>query len=160
MYGNVRLYVGFLFGDYHESGFGIDGHYKSEGYSKLFLCDLYLYPLLTSKFIYDNGGCQKGKGTDFALNRFSGFLRDFFKQNKNDGYILKADICHFFPTIDHKVLKNRLSRIIIDKDIYNLVCGIIDSYNADTGKGIPMGNQTSQLFALYYLDQMDRLIQE
>lgn len=124
------------------------------------LCDLYLYPLLTSKFIYDNGGCQKGKGTDFALNRFSGFLRDYFKQNKNEGYILKADIHHFFPTIDHKVLKNKLRKIIIDKDIYNLICGIIDSYNADTGKGIPMGNQTSQLFALYYLDQMDRLVKE
>lgn len=27
-------------------------------------------------------------------------------------------------------------------------------------KGLPMGNQTSQWFALYYLDPMDRLIKE
>ena len=124
------------------------------------LCDLYLYPLLTSKFIYDNGGCQKGKGTDFALDRFSGFLREFYKKHGTDGYILKADIRHFFPSIDHKTLKYKLSRIIDDRDILNLTEKIIDSYNADTGKGVPMGNQTSQMFALYYLDGLDRLIKE
>ncbi len=124
------------------------------------LCDLYLYPLLTSKFIYDNGGCQKGKGTDFALDRFSGFLREFYKKHGTDGYILKADIRHFFPSIDHKTLKYKLQRIIDDGDIYGLVERIIDSYNADAGKGVPMGNQTSQMFALYYLDGLDRLIKE
>lgn len=28
------------------------------------------------------------------------------------------------------------------------------------GKGLPLGNQTSQWFAIYYLDEMDRLIKE
>ncbi|MCL2010972.1 MAG: RNA-directed DNA polymerase [Synergistaceae bacterium] len=37
---------------------------------------------------------------------------------------------------------------------------IIDSFNSGAGKGIPMGNQTSQLFALYYLDPLDRLVKE
>lgn len=37
---------------------------------------------------------------------------------------------------------------------------IIDSHNPDTGKGLPLGNQTSQWFALYYLDPLDRLIKE
>lgn len=37
---------------------------------------------------------------------------------------------------------------------------IIDSFNADTGKGLPMGNQSSQWFALYYLDKIDRIIKE
>lgn len=124
------------------------------------LCDLYLYPLLTSKFIFDNGGCQKGKGTDFALNRLSDFLRKFYRSHGNDGYILKADIHHFFPSIDHKTLKYKLRRIIDDNDVYDLTERIIDSYNSDTDKGVPMGNQTSQLFALYYLDQLDRLIKE
>ena len=43
------------------------------------LCDNYLYPELTKRFIYDNGACQKGKGTDFALDRLSGFFRDYYK---------------------------------------------------------------------------------
>ena len=57
-------------------------------------------------------------------------------------------------------MKYKLRKIIDDNDIYDLAERIIDSYNADTGKGVPMGNQTSQLFALYYLDRLDRLIKE
>lgn len=124
------------------------------------LCDLYLYPLLTSKFIYDNGACQKGKGTDFAMKRLNLFFRRFYKENGTSGYILKADIHHFFPSIDHATLQWRLSRVIKDNDVMLLLKMIINSYNKDTGKGIPMGNQTSQLFALYYLDPLDRLIKE
>lgn len=37
---------------------------------------------------------------------------------------------------------------------------IIDSYNKDTGKGLPMGNQSSQWFALYYLDKLDQIVKE
>lgn len=124
------------------------------------LCDLYLYPLLTSKFIYDNGACQKGKGTDFAIDRLSGFFRKFYKESGTCGYILKADVHHFFPSIDHEVLKRRIAKVVKEKDILSMLNMIIDSYNKETGKGIPMGNQTSQLFALYYLDPLDRLIKE
>ena len=124
------------------------------------LCDLYLYPLLTRRFIYDNGACQKGKGTDFALDRLTQFLSDFYKHHGINGYILKADIHHFFPSIDHEVLKCRIRKAVQEPEILALLMHIIDSYNGDTGKGIPMGNQTSQLFALYYLDQMDRLVKE
>ena len=37
---------------------------------------------------------------------------------------------------------------------------IIDSYSKTDNKGLPMGNQTSQWFALYYLDSFDRLAKE
>lgn len=40
------------------------------------------------------------------------------------------------------------------------MCNIIDSYNSDTEKGLPMGNQSSQCFALLYLDRIDRFIKE
>ena len=39
----------------------------------------------------------------------------------------------------------------------------IESYSADpikTGRGIPIGNQTSQVFGMYYLDKVDRLVKE
>lgn len=124
------------------------------------LCDLYLYPLLTARFIYDNGACQRGKGTDFALERLSLFLRRFYKSNKTNGYILKADVRSFFPSINHEVLRERIFRVVEDDDLKALIGMIIDSYNKDRGRGIPMGNQTSQLFALYYLDPLDRLIKE
>lgn len=37
---------------------------------------------------------------------------------------------------------------------------IIDSYSKTEGKGLPLGSQASQWFALYYLDSLDRLIKE
>jgi hypothetical protein len=37
---------------------------------------------------------------------------------------------------------------------------IVDSYEYSDGKGLPLGNQTSQWFALYYLDSIDRIIKE
>lgn len=124
------------------------------------LCDLYLYPLLTKRFIYDNCACQKGKGTDFARDRLAVHLRSFYKEHKTNGYILKADIHHFFPSINHNVLKRMLESIVEDIDILGFLYMLIDSYNSEKGCGIPMGNQTSQLFALYYLNPLDRLVKE
>ena len=40
------------------------------------------------------------------------------------------------------------------------MCDIIGSYEKSPGKGLPLGNQCSQWFALYYLDSLDRLIKE
>ncbi len=159
-----------------------DGSYEISGYNKFYvyepktreiqalsyydrivqhaLCDNYLYPLLSARFIYDNSACQKGKGTDFSRKRLTKFMTGFYKKHGTQGYILKADIRQFFPNIDHALLKCKLGRVIHDDRILDLVKLIIDSFNADTGKGLPMGNQTSQLFALYYLDPLDRLIKE
>jgi hypothetical protein len=57
-------------------------------------------------------------------------------------------------------LKQKLARIIWDKDVLKLLFLIIDSYESEAEKGLPLGNQTSQWFALYYLDAFDRLIKE
>ena len=48
------------------------------------------------------------------------------------------------------------------EDVRRLLYIIIDSYSTDGDgqRGLPIGNQTSQWFALYYLDPMDRLIKE
>lgn len=124
------------------------------------LCDLYLYPLLTSRFVYDNGACQKGKGTDFAINRLTAFLSDYYKKHGSTGYFLKLDVRHFFPSIDHGVLKMLLAKVVAEPDILNLLYMIINSFETEQGKGLPMGNQTSQLFALYYLNEIDRIIKE
>ena len=47
-----------------------------------------------------------------------------------------------------------------DEEVKKLLYLIIDNYAADTEKGLPMGNQSSQWFALYYLDRLDRLVKE
>jgi hypothetical protein len=66
----------------------------------------------------------------------------------------------YFDSIDHAVLKEKLARVFPAPDLFDLLCRIIDSYGLLPGKGLPLGNQTSQWFALYYLDGLDRLIKE
>lgn len=124
------------------------------------LCDNLLMPIFERHLIYDNSACRKEKGTHFAMGRLSGFFRDYYRQFGVQGYILKCDIRAYFDSVDHKVLKTMLMRVVHDKDVYDLLVHIIDSYEKTPGKGLPMGNQTSQWFALYYLDGLDRLIKE
>ena len=48
----------------------------------------------------------------------------------------------------------------LDEDTKWLIRLIVDSYEYSPGRGIPMGNQTSQWIALNYLDKLDRLVKE
>ena len=129
------------------------------------LCDNILKPYFEKRLIYDNAACREGKGTHFAMDRLAGFLREHYKRHGTEGYILKYDIRHYFDSIDHEVLKKRLWNIP-DRNVLGLLFHIINSYAKEkdsvTGRetGLPMGNQTSQWFALYYLDPLDRLIKE
>lgn len=124
------------------------------------LCDEVLEPLFEKRLIYDNAACRKGKGTLFAVNRLSLFLRKFYRIHGNNGYFLKCDVRKFFDSIGHDQLKAILRRIIQDRSIYALCEMIIDSYETSLGKGLPLGNQSSQWFALLYLDGLDRLCKE
>lgn len=130
------------------------------------LCDNVLTPFFENRLIYDNCACRIGKGTHFGMKRLEGFMREHYNRHglsqsgRPDGWILKADVSKFFQSIDHGVLLERLRRAIPDPDVMRLLETIINSFNDETGKGLPMGNQTSQLFALFYLDPVDRLIKE
>lgn len=124
------------------------------------VCDEILMPLLERRLIYDNAACRRGKGTHFAIYRLTHFLQEYYKKYGYTGYFLKCDIRHYFDNIDHDVLKNRMTKVIKDRDVLNLLFMIIDSYETKPQKGLPLGNQTSQWFALYYLDGLDRLVKE
>ncbi len=97
------------------------------------LCDEALTSLLGRRLIYDNAACRLGKGTHFAIKRLSKFMKRFYKNNGQEGFFLKCDVRKFFNCID------------------------VDSFEVTPDKGIPMGNQTNQWFAIYYLDGLDRL---
>lgn len=126
------------------------------------LCDFYLVPLLERHLIYDNAATRIDKGTDFARNRVKNFMNLFYLRNcSNDGYVLKYDIHHYFPSISHGVLKGKIAKIVRDKDILSYLFFLIDSYHEEEkDRGLPIGNQTSQCFGLLYLNDVDRIIKE
>ncbi len=123
------------------------------------ICDNVLEPTLTKTFILDNYASQVGKGTDFGLNRLVCFMRYYYRQNKTaEGWVLKCDIRKYFYNIDHAKLKVMLRKHITCEDTLWLLDMIIDSTEGNIG--IPIGNQSSQLFALFYLNGLDHFIKE
>jgi RNA-directed DNA polymerase len=124
------------------------------------LCDNALAPVLEPRLIYDNAACRRGKGTRFALERLKGFLREHWRHHGCDGWVLKCDIARYFASVRHDVLLGKLGRLPFDAATMCLVRQVVESYATAPGRGLPLGNQTSQWFALYYLDVVDRLIKE
>lgn len=69
-------------------------------------CDNILYPVLSRPFILDNYGSQVGKGTHFGLDRLRDFMREYYRKHGSaDGWVLKADVRHYFASIRHDILK-------------------------------------------------------
>jgi RNA-directed DNA polymerase len=122
------------------------------------LCDNVLEPVITRSLIYDNYASQKNKGTHFGLDRLREFMRSFYRKNGVGGWVLKCDIAKYFYNIQHDILKQQIRRLLTDANTLWLVDMIIDSTEGNVG--LPIGNQTSQLFALLYLNDMDHYIKE
>jgi len=110
-------------------------------------------PILERPMIHHSYACRKGKGTHAAVLYA-------FDQCKTKTDFLKLDIRKYFDSIDHEILKTQLRRLIKDKRVIFLLDGIIDSYKTTTGRGVPIGNLTSQFFANMYLASMDHYILE
>lgn len=112
-------------------------------------------PIFEKRFIHDSYSCREGKGTHAGVIRLMSFLRKASCNDTKKVYVLKCDIRKYFASIDHEVLLNLISRCIQDEAILELIRTVILSHGSETGKGIPLGNITSQLFANIYLHELD-----
>jgi RNA-directed DNA polymerase len=120
------------------------------------LCDNILKPYFEPRLIKENSACRENKGTLYALKLCKSNIVKYLKHNE-DGYCLKMDVKKYFPSIDRTILKD-LIKDFPDFEIKELLFYIID--NSPEENGLPVGNQTSQWFALYYLNKIDRIIKE
>jgi len=68
------------------------------------------------------------------------------------------DIRKFFDSIDHEVLLGLLRKRIADPQILGLLENILRSFEHGPGKGMSLGNLTSQLFANVYMDPLDKFV--
>jgi len=108
-----------------------------------------LEPIFDKGFIFDTYACRVGKGTQAALARFEQFSRV-------SRYVLSMDISKYFASIDHAILFSLLKCKIRDTRMLELCRRIIASTEDSPGRGIPIGNLTSQLFANMYLNEFDQ----
>ncbi len=124
------------------------------------ITDHAVLPVLSRHYIYDNAACQIDKGVHFGRGRLKHHFYKFYKASGNKGYVLKCDIAQFFPSINQVLLKEKLAREPFDSTTLALLYNMIDSFDNLGGRGLPLGNYSSQHFALYYLSFLDRFIKE
>jgi len=118
-----------------------------------------LYPHFDRKFIYDSYSCRYLKGTHRALNRFNQFVGKVSKSNSRTCWVLKCDVKKFFASIDHEILLQIVKRHISDMDTLWLVRRIVQSFQSTSlGKGLPLGNLTSQLLVNVYMNEFDQFV--
>jgi retron-type reverse transcriptase len=112
-------------------------------------------PLFDTSFIYDSYASRKGKGAHEAGKRFRAFGWKLSQNNTKTVWVLQCDIKKFFDSVDHEVLLSFINKKIKDTDTLQLVRKILESFETKDGKGIPLGNLTSQLFANIYMNHFD-----
>ena len=119
---------------------------------------------------------EKILGIDYAIKIFKKDIESFKKYK--EFYFLKLDISKFFYSIDHNILLNLIKEDLTSEE-YNLVKVILDSTNKkyinviisnferklninlpkyEYDKGLPIGNQSSQFLAIFYLAKLQHFM--
>lgn len=117
-----------------------------------------LYPAFDRTFISDSFSCRVGKGTHTALDRFREFAGQVSRNHRRTAWVLKCDVRKFFASIDHEVLLGIVHERIADRRTVALIETIVRSFHVQPGKGLPLGNLTSQLLANVYMDRLDQYV--
>jgi len=118
------------------------------------LCDV-LEPAFERRTIFDTYACRPKKGTHAAIARVQHFARRY-------RYFLKCDVRRFFASVDQDILRKLLGRLFKDRPLLELLGRIIvhGPPGMPPGKGLPIGNLTSQHFANLYLGELDHHLKE
>ena len=132
------------------------------------------------RFIRDNYACIPDRGTHDGLRRVSGFARSITQNWMTPAYFLRADVANFFNSIDKKILIDLAERYVPEdwlrvlirqvvlhdprtnysmrspRHLFNCVPKHKSLLHAPDGKGLPIGNLTSQFFANLYMNELDQ----
>lgn len=139
-----------------------------------FMTRYVLEPKLTKYLDNRNIATRVGLGCDYGIKLVKKYLNKMKKYN--NFYILKLDIKKYFYNINHDKLKEMIKNDLNNTE-FKIISNIIDSTNEDyinkiinklgkgrdlplyqKGRGLPIGNLTSQFLSIYYLYQLDHFI--
>ena len=128
-----------------------------------------LFDVLEKSLIDSNVAVRVNKGTSYGIKLVKKYINEL-----NNYYCLKIDIKKYFYSINHNILKDLLNKKIKDKLFLDIVYKIIDSSDEDyileyakkhnislkKGYSLPIGNLTSQILGIFYLNDLDHYIKE
>jgi hypothetical protein len=138
-------------------------------------------PAFYRAFSVDSCACIPGRGTLYAVDRLTRHLRSATQDWSEPRYTLQMDVANFFVSIDKQVLDRLLARRIQDAYTLHLTRLLLHhdpttdvqvrssarlmqaipphkSLFSSGGRGLPIGNLTSQFFANVYLDPLDQFV--
>lgn len=110
-------------------------------------------PFMDRQLIDDTYACRVGKGREVCLERA-------MKLSSRFSEVVHLDISRYFDSISHEILLRRLGRLFKDSRLLMLFRQIVDTYQVEAGRGVPIGTLCSQHFANLYLADLDRHIKE
>lgn len=111
------------------------------------------HPVFEQFQIHHSYATRLGKGTFRAVEQARRFQKQY-------SHYCKFDIRKYFDSIDHHTLLLMLQRRFKDPVLLRIFKTIIASYHVAPGRGIPIGNLTSQYFANHYLALLDHYVLE
>lgn len=106
-------------------------------------------PIFEKTMLPQTFACRRGMGTHAGVKFIQASLR-----RTQARYYLKTDYSKFFQSIDRAVLYEMIERKVSCKATLKFIRAMVP----DSGRGIPIGSLTSQLFANVYGNTVDRLI--
>jgi len=130
------------------------------------------YDVLDKRMIYNSFATRKWKW----LHQWLHYIVSKIKSQKNNQnlWYLKIDISKYFYSINHDVLKQKISKYIKNSDVLYAIQLVINSYQTSSlfdslfakqsdyrktkSKWVPIWALYSQLFANFYLSEIDRYI--
>ena len=142
----------------------------------------YLEKIWEPIFVFDNYASRPGKGIHSAVKRLQRFCRQATMGGKKTAFFLQLDIRNFFMTIDKKRLFAMVATRCPSQDMCWLAHTLIFNdptencrlespeallaavpmhkslFFSGPGRGLPIGNLTSQFFANVYLNGLDQFI--
>jgi len=112
-------------------------------------------PILERGFTEDCYACRAGKGTHRAAARARELVR-------RHGWTCKLDIRRYFDSVPHDRLLELLLPMFREKEIRRMIEVIVRHPvpGLAAGRGLPIGNLTSQWFANFYLSGLDHIAKE
>lgn len=78
--------------------------------------DNILVPAVQPYLIYDNGASQKGKGVQFARDRFKLHLRQAYYEYGPNGYIMIIDFSKYFDNILHDIMLSQFMPLMTPEE--------------------------------------------
>jgi len=113
-----------------------------------------LNPIIDHELGARTFACRIGLGNRAASIR----VQKQLAMMKQERYCVKLDVQKYFASINHEVLYNMLIKEFPDSSLNKIIFSLIRSNKQlnSRGKGIPIGNLTSQLFANFYLTGIDK----